>query len=277
MSRKPKYNGPNFVMVTDTVLNSEAWRAMSLGARLLYIALKRRYWANRKNNGKIFLSLRHAQKEIGSGRTQICRWYRELEFYGFIVMTRGGSLGLHGKGRAPHWRLTEVGYMRGSSSKGMEDMPTTDFLSWNGALFGKQHCPPSGSTKRKGPVDKIQNPGPENGTRVVQKTGPLAVQKTGPLATISGPENGTIQRAEVVQKTGPYIVKPCGVERAGSKEAETVPAELTGAGSERLPWTAPDLTEITDPIELEKVRAAFDCVSAGPVYWGSAPRKQNRG
>jgi hypothetical protein len=275
MSKKQKYNGPTFVMITDTVLDSEAWREMSHGARSLYIALKRRYWQNRKNNGKIFLSLRHAQKEIGSGLTQICRWYRELEFYGFIVMTRGGSLGLHGKGRAPHWRLTEVGYMRGSSSKGMEDMPTRDFLSWDGALFGK-HYSPSGSARRKGPVDKIQNPDPENGSRVIQKTGTVPFQKTGALATITVPENGSIQRAKVIQKTGAYIVKPCGVARAGSKEAETVPAELAGAGSEQPPWTAPDLNEITDPVELEKVRAAFDCVSAGPVYWG-APRKQNRG
>jgi hypothetical protein len=32
-------------------------------------------------------------------------------------------------------------------------------------------------------------------------------------------------------------------------------------------WHAPVLTEITDPVELQKFRAAFDCVSAGPVYW----------
>jgi len=142
MSKKQKYKGPNFVMVTDTVLDSPAWRTMSLGARLLYVALKRRYWPNRKNNGKIFLSYRHAQKEIGSGQTQIGRWYRELVYYGFIVMMNAGSLGVDGKGKAPKWRLTEVAYMRGTSSKGMEDMPTMDFLRWNGVRFSK-HCAPT--------------------------------------------------------------------------------------------------------------------------------------
>jgi hypothetical protein len=42
---------------------------------------------------------------------EIARWFRELQFYGFIVMTKGGSLGVEGKGKAPHWRLTELGYM----------------------------------------------------------------------------------------------------------------------------------------------------------------------
>ena len=137
-----KKQHPPFVMVTNQVLDSPAWRAMSLGARLLYIALKRRYWPNRKNNGKIFLSLRHAQKEIGSGQTQIIRWYRELVHYGFIVMMSPGHLGVDGKGKSPKWRLTEVGYMRGTSSKGMEDLPTLDFVKWNGVPFSK-HCTPA--------------------------------------------------------------------------------------------------------------------------------------
>jgi hypothetical protein len=79
--KKTEY--PPFVMVTNQVLDSPAWRSMSLGARLLYIALKRRYSSNRKNNGKIFLSHRQARKELGSGMSQIARWYRELQHYGF--------------------------------------------------------------------------------------------------------------------------------------------------------------------------------------------------
>jgi hypothetical protein len=137
MSKK----NPPFVMITNQVLDSPAWRAMSLGARLLYIALKRRYWPNRKNNGKICLSFRRAQKELGSGTVQIARWFRELQYYGFIIKMIPGQLGVDGKGRAPGWRLTEVGYMRGTSSKGMEDMPTMDFLKWNGTPFSKRCAP----------------------------------------------------------------------------------------------------------------------------------------
>ena len=136
-----KNKNPPFVMVTNQVLDSPAWQAMSHGARTLYVALKRRYSSNRKNNGKIFLSHRHARKELGSGMTQIARWYRELQHYGFIVMMTPGHLGVDGKGKAPRWRLTEVAYMRGTSSKGLEDMPTMDFLRWNGVPFSK-HCAP---------------------------------------------------------------------------------------------------------------------------------------
>lgn len=54
-------------------------------------------------------------------------------------MMTAGCLGVNGKGKAPHWRLTEVSYMRGTSSQGMEDMPTMDFLKWKGVRFGD--CP----------------------------------------------------------------------------------------------------------------------------------------
>jgi hypothetical protein len=101
-----KHKNPPFVMVTNQVLDASAWRAMSHGARSLYVALKRRYYPNTKNNGRIYLSQRQAQKELGSGMTEIVRWYRELQYYGFIVQMKPGYLGLEGKGRAPLWRLT---------------------------------------------------------------------------------------------------------------------------------------------------------------------------
>ena len=47
--------------------------------------------------------------------------------YGFIVMQTPGGLGVYGKGQAPRWRLTELGYMK--------DPPTRDFIYWNGVRF----------------------------------------------------------------------------------------------------------------------------------------------
>ena len=44
-----------FVMIVHEVLDSEAWRTMSHGAKSLYIALKRYYIQSLHNNGKIFL------------------------------------------------------------------------------------------------------------------------------------------------------------------------------------------------------------------------------
>ena len=89
-----KNSSPPFVMVTNQVLDSPAWRAMSHGAGNLYVALKRRYWPNRRNNGKIYLSHRQARKEIRAGASQIVRWFSELQHYGFIVMMAPGCLGV---------------------------------------------------------------------------------------------------------------------------------------------------------------------------------------
>jgi hypothetical protein len=129
MSRHKSKLGP-FVPLLRATLDSAAWRAMSHGSRSLYVALKRRYNSDFRNNGRIYLSIRDASKEIGSGTEEIVRWYRELQHYGFIEMTVPGYLGVEGKGRAPHWRLTEVGYMK--------DPPTQDFMKWDGTKF-KHH------------------------------------------------------------------------------------------------------------------------------------------
>jgi hypothetical protein len=158
-----KTSGPPFAMVTNQVLDAPAWRAMSHGARSLYVALKRRYWQNKKNNGRIYLSVRQAAKELGSGRTQIIRWFRELQHYGFIVMSSPGCLGMNGKGQAPRWRLTEVSYMRGTASRGEEDMPTMDFLKWNGTPFSKHFAPTpnSGFVLSKGHSNEPRTPHPK--------------------------------------------------------------------------------------------------------------------
>ena len=118
-------NGP-FVMLFIELLDAPAWRALSHGAKVLYIALRRRYNATIDNNGKIYLPQRTAEKELHSHRDQIARWFRELEHYGFVVLTSKGHLGVHGLGRAPCWRLTELPYKN------------EDFLAWNGVPFGSQ-------------------------------------------------------------------------------------------------------------------------------------------
>jgi hypothetical protein len=119
-----------FVPLLIDTIDSPAWRAMSHGAKALFIALKRRYFHTNHNNGRIFLSQRLAAKELGSHHNEIARWFRELQHYGFIVMMSPGCLGLEGRGKAPRWRLTELGYMR--------ELPTRDFARWNGTPFKDQ-------------------------------------------------------------------------------------------------------------------------------------------
>jgi hypothetical protein len=133
--------GPFVPLLKDT-LDAPSWRAMSHGARSLYVALKRRYNQNNQNNGRLFLSLRDAEKELRSHHNQIVRWYRELQHYGFIVLQTAGVLGVKGRGQAPRWRLTELGYMR--------DPPTRDFNHWDGKRFKKSqpHAPTTKTESR---------------------------------------------------------------------------------------------------------------------------------
>jgi hypothetical protein len=162
-----------FVMLLIEIIDAPAWRAMSHGAKSLYIALRRRYNATIDNNGRIYLPQRVAQKELHSKRDQIVRWFRELQHYGFIEIVSAGYLGLNGYGRAARWRLTELPCN--------SEPPTKDFLAWNGIAFGKQktearsrkrdHCGPENGT-RKTRFSRVP-PGPEKGTREpVPKRGP---------------------------------------------------------------------------------------------------------
>jgi hypothetical protein len=118
---------PPFVPLLIATLEAPAWRALSHGAQMLYIALKRRYNGKNHNNGYIYLSQRKAALELRSHHNEIARWFRELTHYGFIVMVRPGVLGVEGKGKAPRWRLTELGYMH--------EPPTRDFAHWDGRRF----------------------------------------------------------------------------------------------------------------------------------------------
>ena len=133
--RKDKGRLAPFVPVDQEMLNSPAWRATSMGARMLYIHLKRRWSFKQRNNGRIFLSQRDAQEEIGlRWRDRIGRWFRELQHFGFIAMTNAGGLGVDGKGKAPHWRLTELEAPGGRNGDTMM-LPTKDYLKWNGDKF----------------------------------------------------------------------------------------------------------------------------------------------
>ena len=127
MKNKDKGRLGPFVPLLKDTLDSPTWRALSHGARSLYVALKRRYNMQAHNNGRLYLSHRKAGEEIASSSSEVTRWFRELQYYRFIVMQKPGGLGVYGKGQAPRWRLTELGYMK--------EPPTRDFTRWNGVSF----------------------------------------------------------------------------------------------------------------------------------------------
>jgi hypothetical protein len=163
MKRRDKGRLPSFVPLFKETLATPAWRKLSHGARSLYVALKLRHI---KNNGRVYLATRDAAKELDSGLEEIGNWFRELQHYGFIVMTRPGYLGLDGKGLAPHWRLTEVGYMN--------DPPTRDFLKWDGTKFCRHN---RSSRQSAQPKPESVQPKPTSMVVPVQASAPSSFLK----------------------------------------------------------------------------------------------------
>ena len=132
MPEKHKNRLPPFVPLLVSTLDSPAWKAMSHGAARLYVALRRRV---QKGRNRAYISYRTAERELGSSRRKIAEWFGELAHYGFIKLAVPGSLGVEGKGKAPHWRLTELGQMSKTNAEGLFEAPTMDFLRWDGTPF----------------------------------------------------------------------------------------------------------------------------------------------
>jgi hypothetical protein len=153
-----KKNLPKFVALFFETLDAPAWLALSHGARLLYTALKRNLNVKKNNNGRLFLSHRQAAIQLGASKNCVSRWYAELQFYGFIVMTAYAGLGTDGKGRSAQWRLTEWE---------CDGKPATrDFLKWDGKRFNdrRQYRQLRRSRKRKTLSQKLGHPVPKTGT-----------------------------------------------------------------------------------------------------------------
>ena len=185
MSKKDKGRLPPFVPLLLSTLDSRAWREMSHGAQMLYVALRRRVPRGRN---RAYLSYRQAILELRSSKRKIAEWFRELEHFGFIVLAQHGSLGVEGKGKSPHWRLTELGQTSGSSATGLPEVETKDFLRWDGTPF----------KRRQGK----QNPGSYVGYIPVPTSEPPAVPTRDTPKLESGSDGGDIGR----KRSGSYVV-----------------------------------------------------------------------
>jgi hypothetical protein len=179
--------GP-FVPLLKETLQTVAWRAMSHGARSLYVSLRGRVANDCRNNGKVFLSQRAACLETGSGFEQIVRWFKELQHFGFIVQTRGGCLGSNGKGQAPHWRLTELGT---PNAEGGMNIPTRDFLRWAGSRFNGNET----TTIQK------QNPATESRCTPLRKAVAPPLRKTVALSDRTATESRSIENPKTATES----------------------------------------------------------------------------
>jgi hypothetical protein len=109
-----------FISILRSTTKEPAWKAMTFGARALFVLLRSFY--NGHNNGRIYLAVRKAAAELGASKTSVTTWFRELEEHGFIRPVQRGFLGVEGQAQASYWRLTEVGYMG--------EQPTREYRKW---------------------------------------------------------------------------------------------------------------------------------------------------
>jgi hypothetical protein len=177
--RKADYDGKAdpYVKIIKAMLKEPAWLALSYGARCLYVLLKSYY--NGENNGRVYVGVRRAAKELGAGRNSAERWFRELDNLGFIEPTQRAFLGIDGKGSATHWRLTEIGYMG--------EQPTRDYKRWQ-PPEKKSLTPKKGRT-----VPIVVTPRPQNEDTCPQNSDALA-----PAEAPDRPQNDGIS-------TSPYV------------------------------------------------------------------------
>ena len=147
MKRKRNSEGP-FVKLPKAIMTRPAWRAMSPGARLLWIELRGWLRNDRLNNGTVHLSCRDGAKAIGASTTSVVHWFAENEHYGFVRKTADGFLGSDGYGIAAKYRFTDLAHGTHPA--------TRDFEKWDGELF--TYTPRRPSRKKQNPVPLSNTP-----------------------------------------------------------------------------------------------------------------------
>ena len=239
---------PPFVPSFIGTMETPAWKALSMGARVLYLQIKRHLFTGiRNNNGKIYLSQRTAMEEIGSGnRDSIGRWFAELEHLGFIVKTAEGSLGVDGKGKAPQWRLTEL-----DAPNTDQPRATRDYEKWDGTPFnGNQTWRGRGLKPRK------QNPGRETTTRVAAKQRPPTGAKQRPVDGVTGRETTAISDHQGGRETTAISRITTPLAEGGERSAP-IGSAVASSPPERRELGSPSREEVLADLErraLERAR-----------------------
>jgi hypothetical protein len=204
--------GEPFVYLFLSMMDCPAWRALSHGAKSLYTELKRGVYRGRNT---AYLSYRVAGKKLRASSHKIAEWFAELEHYGFIVLAAPGCLGVDGKGKAPHWRLTERGTTSKTSANGVPDIPTRDYLKWDGVLFDPK---PFRRVTQWNP-DKLKK---QNPVAHVSNT-PLLTSATPPLLTSATPKRESVADGVDIQSqsTVAHVVDISSLTTTGDSEALT--------------------------------------------------------
>lgn len=122
MARKTFKKGRNkntFVMLRHDMIDSAAYRSLSLKARAVYIEVLRRY--NSFNNGDIALSCREASEFCGIGKSSASEAFDELVAKGFLKVGEDAAFNMKTR-KSRRWILTHA--LLGRQS------PTNEWKSW---------------------------------------------------------------------------------------------------------------------------------------------------
>jgi hypothetical protein len=226
--RRRKNRLPPFIPVIKGTMATPAWRAMSTGARLLYIELRGRLRNDYSNNGTVFLSCRDAAKAIGTTTQSIVRWFAENEHYGFLCKTGEGYLGANGRGIAARYRFTE--FAHGTRP------PTRDFEKWDGKLF--TYSPRRPGRKKQNPVMMVSTPRDDGQHIRKGESGESVCDDGQHIVTAGGCDDGQ----HISRRTSPSPrsgrERHSGIQQGSSRAR--APARAGDAGSSPVPVTSRD-------------------------------------
>ena len=139
-----------FVMLEHYLLNSPAWRSLSLSARCAFIEICRLYSPG--NNGRLAVSGRMLADALSVSRQTATRTLDDLVSHGFIEGVKPGGFNMKaGVGRASEWRLT----LHKCDVTGAK--PSRAFMRWQAGKIHFTASPEShvGPT-REPPLDNAQ-------------------------------------------------------------------------------------------------------------------------
>ncbi len=122
---KPPYDGveplgAKHVRLHETLLRTDAWKALSANAKVMLIEIMRIH--NGSNNGYIVLGVRAAAARLGCANNTAQKALKDLQEKGFLKRVNRGYFGL-GDRESSTWRLTIFGT---SNNK----RPTAEFMTW---------------------------------------------------------------------------------------------------------------------------------------------------
>jgi DNA-binding transcriptional MocR family regulator len=186
------------------MLQTEAWRGLSVVARALYIELSSRYYGI--NNGKIVLSVRQAAKALHVSKDTVARAFEELQARGFAAVTQKGGFNLKDrKGQATEWRLTEFPYGAGAFG-------TKEFTRWSTDRdFAVQRGP-----KPNSPATKVRHRANDN---------PI------PLANYKRPTRGTVGKKSAPLESHPEDQNVASEQHQSHHEDRSVPSLRLGVSA----------------------------------------------